>query len=55
MNDRFSKTCLAMMVGLLAVIAFKPRGKKLMLAAPVPTGAPLLSQPVPGPGGKISP
>lgn len=30
MNDRFSKTCLAMIVGLLVVIAFNPCGKKPM-------------------------
>lgn len=28
MNDYFSKTCLALIVGLLAVIAFKPREKE---------------------------
>jgi hypothetical protein len=49
MNDHFSKTCLALIVGLLAAIAFRPREKKAT------TKALPLSRPVPGPGGNMRP
>jgi hypothetical protein len=65
MNDHFSKNCLALMVGLLAVIALNPREEKLTPKSTSPpwsggggggSATPPLPTEIPrGPGGRPVP